>query len=246
MAGKKCPSCRNEAPADAAFCSFCPYSFPEEESRADIEQVCQQQSWSPLPLMLGLGAAAVVAGLWMTIARSGANPKETREAPLKTTSAAPTAPAEPKYVQRLLAINNESSQDVSNAAPETVKAAPPPKEWKMRGVVYDLMTLAVLPQCRVVFRDDRVNALFETVTDETGRYRMILPPLEGRGYAISIHKKGYAASYLDPSVENVQRLPREKRAALAGELAGAVLSPSSLDPPGNEPLLTDFYLAPLK
>lgn len=241
MPGKKCPACGSELPVDAASCSFCPYSFPEEEARSDIEQIGQQQSWSPLPLMLGLSAVAVVAGLWMTIASTESVLPETKDSALKA-GAARSSPAQ--YAQRPLELQQEPPEAASSGSQEAPKAAALPKEWKMRGVVYDLMTLAALPRCQVVFRDDSVNALAETFTDEKGRYRMILPPLEGRGYAINIHKEGYAASYLDPTMAGVPQLSREKRAALARELAGAVLSPFSLEPESVAPLVTDFYLAP--
>lgn len=226
------------AAAEDAACRYCPYSFPAR-GEDDIEQIGQQQAWSPLPLLLVLGAAAATTYLWMTIATSDSAGKASRQKPLSPRD----IPAESAPQQYQWRPPREQGEAAAPLEARPVAGEAEPKEWRMRGVVYDLLTLSPLPGCRVVFRDEKINALYETVTDSRGRYRMILPPND-RGYAIDIRKEAYAAAYLDPSAEAVPLLPRGRREELARGLTGSVLSPAVLAPKGEEPLVTDFYMAP--
>jgi YD repeat-containing protein len=84
-----------------------------------------------------------------------------------------------------------------------------------------------------------------TVTDPGGRYRAILPPLSDRGYLVKVSMSGYAPTYLDPGTEGVREKPEEERRILCRDLGTAVLQPASLQPHDGDPLVTDFYLAPL-
>jgi len=118
------------------------------------------------------------------------------------------------------------------------------KEWKLRGYVYDLLTLKPVPRCRLVLSDLKTSARFETATDAGGRYRAILSPLPGRGYMVNIPQPGYASSYLDPGAEGVRDKPESERQELCRDLAATVLQPASLQPHGSDPLVTDFYIAP--
>lgn len=127
---------------------------------------------------------------------------------------------------------------------EIVKPASVAPQWKMRGVICDLVTLQPLGKAKVVFHDQMADARFETVTDASGGYLILLPPLSGRGYAVSIRRSGYSGSYLDPSVEDVPQLPRVARQKLAEELSGTAFLPALIAPQGSEPLVTRFYLAP--
>jgi len=125
------------------------------------------------------------------------------------------------------------------------KAARPVKEWRLRGYVYDLMTFKPVAHCRMVLSDVNTNARFETSTGADGRYRAILPPLPDRGYLVSVSQAGYAPNYLNPGTEGVREKPLEERQALCRDLATVVVQPASLEPHGGDPLVTDFFIAPL-
>lgn len=119
------------------------------------------------------------------------------------------------------------------------------KEWKLRGQVYDLTTLAPVAGAQLAFSDESVNRKIMTRTDSAGRYRVIVPPLDGRGYAVTIAKNGYAAAYLDPGTEGVRQMPKEKRDEMAKDLAATLaFTPAPVQGFSEDPLITDFYLAP--
>lgn len=131
------------------------------------------------------------------------------------------------------------------------RAAPPPpraaavKEWKLRGRVYDLATLKPVAGASVEFVDEASNARRQTRTDAAGTYRMIIPPLDGRGYAVKIGKRGYSSNYLDPATPGVRELTAADRRALAKDLSATLTAtPATLAAETAEPVVTDFYLAP--
>lgn len=134
------------------------------------------------------------------------------------------------------------SVSVTPVAPSAVPKAA--REWKLRGVVYDLVTLAPVPGATMTFTDNQTNARAQTVTDSKGRYRVILPPLEGRGYLVGIAKPGYEKTYLNPGTEGVSSMDLARREELARELASTLADPASLEPPSEEPFPTNFHLAP--
>ena len=120
----------------------------------------------------------------------------------------------------------------------------PVKEWKLRGFVYDLVTLQPVPHCKIILSDLETNSHLETATDAGGRYRAILPPLRDRGYLVAISASGYAPAYLNPGAEGVPKKPVGERQNLCKELGTAVVQPASLQPHAADPLVTDFYIAP--
>lgn len=126
-------------------------------------------------------------------------------------------------------------------------ANPAPKratEWKLRGVVYDLVSLKPVPGATLTLTDNQTNARAQTVTDSQGRYRIILPPLDGRGYLVAIAKPGYEKTYLNPGTEGVADMDQARREELARELATTISEPASLEPPSDAPFPTNFHLAP--
>ncbi len=128
-----------------------------------------------------------------------------------------------------------------------VGQGPAPKavtEWKLRGHVYDLLTLRPVSGAQIVFTDNETNFKANSTSDSTGRYRIILPPLEGRGYLVAIKKQGYAKTYLNPGTEGVAEMDRAKRKELSRELESTIQEPASLQPFSSDPLITDFHLAP--
>lgn len=269
---KKCPSCKNQVPEDARACAFCPYSFPDEED-IGIEQVGQQQSWSPLPLVLGLAAIGIIGAMYFTMSKGGENLTEgmtnlQRARAEAAGQATPGRQVDPDAKALLQKLSNQGAVEVVTAPKEAGEApmaeaeepsqgvfithspdqkpAAVVKEWRMRGVVYDLKTLAPIPKCRMVFSDEQANARFETMADAAGRYRMILPPLDGRGYSVTMRQPGYAASYLNPGMENVRGLSPQERWQMSQDLSGSVMTPYTVEPNSGDPLITDFYLAPTR
>ena len=136
---------------------------------------------------------------------------------------------------------------------EAARAAPPPPppaptkaptEWRLRGTVYDLTTLKPLAGCTIVFSDGETNR--KTTTDPAGRYRTTVPPLsDGKGYSVTIEKNSYSSNYLDPGTENVRGMGATERKGIARDLSTMLAAaPSTVASASDEPLITDFYLAP--
>ena len=120
-------------------------------------------------------------------------------------------------------------------------------EWKLTGRVYDLVTLKPLGACTVELLDNAVNARAQTVTDTTGRFRILLAPLQDRGYLVSISRPGYAKSYFSPTPENPLPTSPMAREDLARGLPSTVAAPAVLMPPtGERTGSADFFLAPLR
>lgn len=130
------------------------------------------------------------------------------------------------------------------SAPPPPKAAPP-KEWRLRGKVYDLATLKPLAGVSLEFVDEASNTSRRTRTDASGAYRIIVPPLDGRGWAVKAAKGGYSSNYLDPATPGVRELSAADRRALAKDLAATLsAAPASVAAESADPVVTDFYLAP--
>ncbi|MBI3288405.1 MAG: carboxypeptidase regulatory-like domain-containing protein [Elusimicrobia bacterium] len=163
-------------------------------------------------------------------------------------------------IDRLDRLSREKSGEVDISKPDdedegaasisiTASDSPIPRakavrEWKLRGVVYDLLTLKPIPRCSLIFADYVTNARADVLTDSQGRYRIILPPLSERGYLVSIQKKEYEKAYLNPGTEGVREMTETMRRELVHELSTTLAQPSSVQPYSEAPLVTDFYLAP--
>jgi len=258
---KRCPSCRTEVADDARVCPNCPWTFPDEDSDNPTAATVAS-GWSPLPLVVTALAAVAVGLGWYFVVKV-----YHEESPAETTARPPAAavptppvpePAAPKLAAPVSAKPGRSALPApavkAKAAEEeavTIVKEPPPKpakpvkEWKLRGFVYNLVTLQPVPRCKITLSDLDTNAHFETATDASGRYRAILPPLSDRGYLIDIAASGYVTAYLNPGTEGVRQKPAGERQDLCKELGTAVLQPTSLLPHGADPLVTDFFIAPV-
>lgn len=98
----------------------------------------------------------------------------------------------------------------------------------------------------MTFTDNATNSRANILSDSNGRYRAILPPLRGHGYLISLSKAGYEKAYLNPGTEGVVEMSIDRRQEIVKELATAINEPASIQPASEEPLITDFHLAPKK
>lgn len=143
------------------------------------------------------------------------------------------------------AADTGEGQGTISVTKETGTTVSAPREWRLRGRVYDLVTLKPVPGAMIVLLDNETNARAETMTNKEGRYRTVLPPLRERGYVVAIKKSGYAQSYAGPESAGVKDLDAGSRKELARQLSRSVESPTSLEPGSEAPLVTDFFLAPL-
>lgn len=170
---------------------------------------------------------------------------------LSDTPAEPRAPRRPRTAREssrrraVVPADAEEAAGVISISGQGLPEAKEAAEWRLRGRIFDLITLAPVPGARVTFMDEPTGARAETSTDAEGRYKTLLPALSGRGYQVKIEKKGYARSYAGPETPGVAELDPASRAELARQLARSVEDPASLEPGGEEPLLTNFFLAPL-
>lgn len=139
----------------------------------------------------------------------------------------------------------EGSGTISITAAPASSRPKPVREWKLRGTVYDLVTLKPLPGCSITFVDNDTNDKITTTSNAKGAYRAIVPPLPERGYVVSITKSGYAKTYLEPGLQEPSQLDEAARRGMARDLASSIAQPSTVLPAGEAPLITDFYLAPL-
>jgi hypothetical protein len=117
-------------------------------------------------------------------------------------------------------------------------------EWKMHGVIYDLITLKPVPGVHMVFTDNMTSLRVPIDADSQGRYRALLPLLVGRGYIVTMSKPGYKSTYLDPGIEGVTSLPLERRRELVRDLSSLISQPYLFEPDSGAPLVADFYLPP--
>ena len=252
---KRCPSCQAKVPDDARDCPYCPMSFRQEDEEGHSKHRRHHVS-AP---MKGVVIAALIGGLgflaWSSLTffmehadspESGFSMKNLSEGPRAASPAQP-APGQTQsyHIQRDgdRAPEPESEGPSDSASGLGLERKEEP--WRLRGTVYDLVTLEPLRGVSMTFLDSQSDTRLKTVTDRQGRYRVTLPPLHMRGYSVKISRDGYASDYLNPGAQNVRGLPHEDRTRLSRELAQSVNGPYDVEAVGGEPLTTDFYLAPL-
>lgn len=242
---KRCPQCKGEAPIDAPHCPHCPYSWPEEEDAPGVSHSLTP-SWSPVPLVLLLAAAALGGVGWFVVMRKGevAPPPVEGPSPLYAKRKPIVIEREPEPETPARSAGRDTEAEMKFVREQVgLEDEPEVKEWRLRGAVYDLTTLAPVPRCLVVLTQASTGAKFETMTDGSGRYRLLVPALQRDSYQVKLQAERFSRSYLNPEVENVGKLPEAKRREMAAELAATFLPPYELTG-SAQPLVTDFYLAP--
>ena len=260
-----CPLCGTKLQPEWESCPNCPMSF---QDAAPEKSALQNETFRtfglPVLFLGGLAAFVWTAGqyLWRTAEEGTKSVAASRSAALA--KAGKSVAAADGTVAQALIIELKNNRD-EPAAPSPVEPVPPAadegpgivsvmpekgsaakavSEWRMRGVIYDLITLKPVPGVHMIFTDNETNSRAQIKTDEQGRYRAILPALPGRGYLVSLSKTGYLKSYLDPGTEGVADMPLERRSEIVKELSSLIAEPASLQPNSDMPLVTDFHMAP--
>ena len=264
----KCPLCGTKLQPDWESCPNCPMSFGDAPPEKSALQSDNFRNFG-LPIILFGGLAyfiwAMAQYMWHT-AEEGTKTVSTIVKPavsgLPDVKGAGVVPVNSRAIQGLVneqvtgkfdptgnvAVQRKETEDegpgtISIMADKGAKDKIV-REWKMRGVIYDLITLKPVPGVRMLFIDNQTNARAEIQSDAQGRYRAILPSLSGRGYIVTLSKPGYEKTYLDPGTENVADMPLARRKEIVKELSSLIGEPASLQPNSDTPLVTDFHIAP--
>lgn len=266
-----CPSCFAKLEPHMLACPNCPMSFPEDDgpstgSANPLKQSRYYQFLLPLLFFAALGGTV----WWLATGLFHLGEENANSPGLKMSNARPIVQGEGSVSSTAPVSSYPPSDESDNAPAEegsgTVSVSPvgdaPPaagtvaiavpeaprkrvkavKEWKLRGHVYDLATMKPLSGCELIFTDGETR--IRTRSNSQGMYRVIVPSLPDRGYAVSASRGGYSPNYLDPGTPGVREMPAGRRQQMAKEL-GATLSstPAVIQGVGAEPLITDFYLA---
>jgi len=267
-----CPNCGTKLKREMLSCPNCPMSFPEDEDPAaavhPLKQTRYYQFLLPALFFAVLGYAVWMIGMGLLHVGESSSVNDISPMLRESTSTASSAAKPTRAAQEAAQARSETQGDggapepseeassgdeeilVAHDAPSAPETRPsgsaaPAAEWRLRGVVYDLVTLRPLSGASVVFVDEQSNRRVPTRTDSTGRYRTVVPPLADRGYSVSISKDGYSSTYLDPATGGVRQMPAEQRRALArGLVQTFTAAPASVAAPDARPFATDFYLAP--
>lgn len=269
----KCPGCGTKLQPDWESCPNCPLSFADAPPERGALQNENFRSFG-MPMLFFGGLAFAMwsfsqfmwrtaeenAAAYETNAKNAVSPKPATSSKL----AAGVVPVDSKAIQGLVNEQVTGIYDPEGKLPEK-KAAPAEtgpgivsitpagtssravvREWKMRGTIYDLVTLKPVPDVHMIFTDNATNSRAQIKTDGMGRYKVILPPLTNpdRGYLVALSKSGYEKTYLNPGTEGVAEKTEEERRSLARELSTLIADPASLQPGSEDPLITDFHMAP--
>ena len=267
----KCPGCGTKLLAEWESCPNCPLSFRDAPAeRGALQSETFRNYVMPFLLFGGLGYGVwSMASFFLSTTEQTARgavtvaKKAAGSVALPAGAGAGVVPVDSRAIQGLVNEQVTGVYDpggnvkvVRRANPDeegggVVSIMPTPdgkrdvvSEWKLRGHVYDLVTLQPLAGVSIVFTDNQTNSRAQAMTDAKGLYRIILPPLQDRGYLVTMSKTGYVKTYLNPGTEGVPDLTLERRKELVRELASLILEPSSLEPGSEAPLVTDFHLAP--
>lgn len=258
----KCPGCGTKLQPDMESCPNCPMSFHDAPPEKTALQSDNFKNFG-IPIIIFGGLAGVLwwysTTMWKAV-EAGVEDQPLKPPPTQQSSGDQSASAmiqakvdelaakqgggEAPSAQAALEADEEEGQGAISIMPDSGRRAKVVTEWKMRGVIYDLMTLRPVPAARLIFTDNETNLRAVIQSDGNGRYRAILPPLPGRGYVVTISKPGYSNSYLNPGTEGVAEMSIDQRRELVKELSSVIAEPASLEPNSDTPLVTDFHLAP--
>ena len=249
----KCPLCDTKLRPDWDSCPNCPMSFRDAPPEKTALQGDLFRNYG-IPLMIFGGVAYFVWMLGANMLRVGEDnarsggPSIVKQAVSGIPAAAGEAPSdsgEKNFVPKLV---NPSSEDQGLGTLSIMSSKDSKqgivRDWRIRGGVYDLITLKPLAGAIVTFTDNMTNSRAQVAADARGRYRALLPPLVGRGYVVTLFNVGYEKTCLDPGIVGVRDLPIARRRELVKDLASMISRPFAFEPDSEDPLEADFYLAP--
>lgn len=261
----KCPGCGTKLQPDMESCPNCPMSFHDAPPEKTALQSDNFKNFG-VPIIIFGGLAGLLwwysTTMWKAVeagvedqpiaapaskdgkSEDGKSVSETIQGKVDELAEKSGGTSEAPSAHAALEADEEEGPGVVSVMKGQGPRAKAVTEWKMRGVIYDLITLKPIPGARLIFTDNETNMRAVIQSDGAGRYRAILPPLPGRGYVVTITKPEYASSYLNPGTEGVAEMPLDRRRELTKELASLIAEPASLEPNGDTPLITDFHLAP--
>ena len=242
---RKCPACGGHVMPGVEDCPNCPASFRAEG--AGVSEYHQRRGRGNGPLVLVCVTVLLGFGAWRLLSKVvelGRRESEVMGVPSREMP----PPAAPEHRPPAQTLAREESPLIEITRLSMRKHGSRPRreiEWRLRGAVYDLVTLKPVSGINMVLKDIEFRRRIETLSDEAGHYRISVPPLPGRGYAVLFEHPGYAATaYLDPGAEAMLTKPENERRQLARELARSVMAPQTLQALDETPLITNFYLAP--
>lgn len=265
----KCPLCSTKLQPDWESCPNCPMTFHDKSPEKSALQSDGFRNVG-VPILLFGGLAFVLWTASQFMWRTAEESTQTVSTLAKASSGSPltagggVVPSDSAAIQGLVNEQVTGKFDPSghiapakplpaedDEGPGTISIMPDKgprekivKEWKMRGVVYDLITLNPVPGVHVIFIDNATNSRAQILTDASGRYRAVLPSLAGGGYHVTLSKSGYSKSYLNPGTEGVAEMALARREELVRELSSVIGEPYVLHPNSDTTLVTDFHMAP--
>ena len=246
-------------------CPNCPMSFPEDEPSVGTHPLRQTKAYAVLIPALLFGAIGAAVWYMATgLFRLG----EENAIPQASPALFGKAPEPPQASSSTATADSDEASPPADSDVQVAAEPPPPaaepatsavsiapaaegprhkavKEWRLRGKVYDLVTLQPIGGCTLVFSDETAGRRIETRAAASGAYRLVAPILPDRGYSVAITKTGYAPAYLNPGMEGVAQMDEARRRELAKELSSLLTAtPYFVQAYDAEPLITDFFLAP--
>ncbi|MEK7232814.1 MAG: hypothetical protein AAB268_03290 [Elusimicrobiota bacterium] len=266
-----CPGCGTKLQSDWESCPNCPLSFQDAPPEKTAFQNDNFRNFG-MPIIFFGGFAVAIWTFAQYMWRTGSEGTQTvsavvtaRPPAVKRSAVAPIVgggiqgrvnekpiardfPDDdlPSTQARKSSPENEGSGIISVMPAQGVRAVKTKavSEWKIHGVICNLITLKPVPGVHMIFTDNTTNLRIQIDADPQGRYRALLPALVGRGYVVTMSKPGYESTYLDPGIQGVASLPRERRLELARDLSSLLSKPFLFEPDSGEPLVADFYLPP--
>ncbi|MFH1725816.1 MAG: carboxypeptidase regulatory-like domain-containing protein [Elusimicrobiota bacterium] len=117
-------------------------------------------------------------------------------------------------------------------------------EWRIRGTVFDLLTLAPVSGADVVFTDLKSGEPFRTETGPNGGYRAHLP-VRDHGFDLKIRHPGYEPKYIEDSDPSYRKLSQDRRMDLARQAARTLQHKEFVSGDRDTLLNRDYALVPL-
>lgn len=103
-------------------------------------------------------------------------------------------PEPPREARPPLQEFSESGKPSARAPARRPKPSP---FWRVRGRVYDLMTLQPVAGARLAFREVEGAKTYRAASTESGAYALRLPKLGSGGYAVSVAHPSYGKVFLE-------------------------------------------------